>query len=103
MALTHWTFLYAAAGLPDRGELREVATGSSTTVLVGFPTADAALAACLPDGSLAEVLDATELLELCGAFGHDHVAALRAARPHLPIGLVTYAGDATGQLHALFG
>ena len=102
MALTHWTFLYAAAGLPEAGEVREVATGSSTTVLIGFPSAAAALAACGTDGPLADALAATQLVELCGAFGHEHVAALRAARPDVPVGLVTYAGDATDQLHSLF-
>ncbi|WP_170047503.1 hypothetical protein [Couchioplanes caeruleus] len=43
------------------------------------------------------------LVELCGAFSHDEVAALRRLRPELPVGLVGYAGDMTAGLHALFG
>lgn len=30
----------------------------------------------------------TQLVELCGAFDHDHVAALGQARPKVPVGLV---------------
>jgi hypothetical protein len=101
MALTHWTFLYVADGIDEAGDVRTVATTESTTVLAGFPSAAAALAAC-DDGALADALRETQLVELCGAFGHEHVAALRAARPDVPVGLVTYAGDLTDQLHAIF-
>jgi hypothetical protein len=101
MALTHWTFVYVAPGLPDIGDVREVTSASSTTVLAGFPTAGAALQSCA-SGPLAAILDSTQLVELCGAFGHEHVAALRVARPDVPVGLVTYAGDQTTQLHDLF-
>ena len=102
MALTHWTFLYVADGIAESGDVRIVATAGSTTVLAGFPTAVAALAAC-DAGPLADALAQTQLVELCGAFGHEHAAALRAARPDVPVGLVAYAGDMTGQLHAIFG
>lgn len=102
MALTHWTFLYAASGLPQEGRVDEVVTESSTTVLAGFPTAQAALAASA-DGSLARHLAGTQLVELCGAFSHEHVATLQAAHPGTPLGLVTYAGGAASPLHAIFG
>lgn len=102
MALTHWTFVYAAAGLPADGDIREATSPSSTTVLAGFPTATAAMDACR-DGSLAATIATTQLIELCGAFGHEHVVELRRLRPDVPVGLVTYAGDMTGQLHAIFG
>ena len=101
MALKHWTFLYAAPGLPKSGDVREVTTSTSTTVLAGYPTAEDALCASF-GGELAAALDRTELIELCGAFSHEHVAKLRQARPKVPVGLVAYAGDQTEQLHALF-
>lgn len=102
MALTHWTFLFVADGIVEDGDLRTLTTDSSTTVLAGFGSAAAALRAC-EDGPLAAELDRTQLVELCGAFGHEQVAALRARRPDVPVGLVAYAGDMTGQLHAIFG
>lgn len=101
VALERWVFLYVAGGIPDDGDVREVDTGTSTTVLAGFPTAKQAMAACR-EGPLADAIATTQLVELCGAFGNDDVAALRANRPDLPVGLVTYAGDMTNQLHELF-
>jgi hypothetical protein len=71
-------------------------------VLAGFGTAFAARAA-FTAGPLAAELARTQLVELCGAFTHDDVAAFRAAYPAVPVGLVTYASDMTAQLHAIFG
>lgn len=71
-------------------------------MLAGFPTTSAAIEASLR-GELQATLEATELVELCGAFGHEHVGVLRGARPGLPVGLVAYAGDMTAPLHRLFG
>lgn len=102
MALRHWTFIYAAGGLPEDGNVQEVATDTSTTVLAGFPSAAAALDACT-NGALRPILESTQLIELCGAFGHEHVAELRRLHPGVPVGLVSYAGDMTAQLHAIFG
>ncbi|MBK7863664.1 MAG: hypothetical protein IPJ65_34680 [Archangiaceae bacterium] len=102
MALTHWLFLYAADGLPAAGDIREVKSPRSTTVLAGFPTAADAIASCR-SGAAAAAFNGTQLVELCGAFGHPHVAELRALRPKLPIGLVSYSGEMTSGLHALFG
>lgn len=102
MALTHWTFLFVADGIAAEGDLRTVTTDASTTVLAGFPSAAAALDAS-EQGPLAAALEVTQLVELCGAFGHEHAAALRARRPDVPVGLVTYAGDMTAPLHAIFG
>ena len=102
MALTHWTFIYAAGGLPGEGNVQEAVTDASTTVLAGFPSAAAALDSCTK-GALQDILGSTQLIELCGAFGHEHVAELRRLHPDVPVGLVSYAGDMTAQLHAIFG
>ncbi|MEV6596655.1 DUF6506 family protein [Actinoplanes sp. NPDC051346] len=102
MALTHWTFVYCSAGLPDAGDLRTVTSPTSTTVLAGFGTVAAARRA-FEAGPLAQCLTETQLVELCGAFGHDDVATLRRLRPGLPVGLVGYAGEMTAELHAVFG
>ena len=101
MALKHWLFLYAADGLPAAGDVREVKSASSTTVLAGFPNAAAAIASCR-DGAVATAFKATQLVELCGAFSHAHVAELRTMRRELPIGLVSYSGEMTDGLHAIF-
>lgn len=102
MALTHWTFLFAAPGLPETGEIREVTSPASTTVLAGFPTTATAIGACLQHG-LHGAVERTELIELCGAFDYDDLRPLREAYPDIPIGLVTYAGSMTTGLHQLFG
>jgi hypothetical protein len=100
VALTHWTFLYVADGLPDAGEVRQVVSDASTSVLAGFPHVEAALESCRT-GAVAGVFAETQLIELCGAFGHHDVAELRRMRPDLPVGLVGYSGEMTDQLHAL--
>lgn len=101
MALQSWMFLYSAPGLPAEGRVTVVETPACTTVLAGFPSTDAAMAACR--GELTERLRDAQLIELCGAFAASHVAELRALAPDVPIGLVTYTGDMVGGLHRLFG
>lgn len=102
MALRHWTFVYAAVGLPEQGDVRVVESPQCTTVLAGFPSVASARAAWeSPD--FGPVLERTQLVELCGAFSHADVVALRARYPEVPVGLVTYAGDLTARLHSLFG
>jgi hypothetical protein len=102
MALARWLFLYTAPGLPLAGRVDVVRTDACTTTLAGFPSTDAALAACA--SSLADALRAAQLLELCGGFDARHVVALReVVGTGVPIGLVTYTGDMTGALHRLFG
>ncbi|MDT0276694.1 DUF6506 family protein [Blastococcus goldschmidtiae] len=101
MALQHWTFLYTAPGLPAEGDVRQVRTADSTTVLAGFSSTTAAVEACTETG-LDGALEGTQLIELCGAFSHDHVSALRQSLPNVPVGLVGYAGEMTDQLHTLF-
>ena len=102
MALERWLFLYTAPGLPPDGRVEVVRTAACTTTLAGFPSTDRAIAAC--GGGLADTLGSAQLVELCGGFASQHVAALRAiVGPNVPVGLVTYTGDMADALHRLFG
>jgi len=97
-----WLFVYSASGLPTGGRLEVVDTGACRTALLGFPSAAAAMTG-LGAGHASE-LARCELVELCGAFGAAHVAEVeRLTEKRVPIGLVTYTGDMTARLHALFG
>jgi hypothetical protein len=98
MPLTKWGFVYTV-GPAD--EIRRDVLGSDTCRLltVGVPSTDLASTASL------ELIDAgAELVEFCGAFGAREMAQVQdalAART-VPIGVVTYGGDATAGLHRLF-
>lgn len=98
MALTKWLFLYTANGLPADGDVRQVETPSSTTILAGFPSVDAAIAAA-PGLMAADV----QLIELCGGFGPLGTAKVLAAldRP-VPIGAVAYGPESVDGVHAIF-
>jgi Family of unknown function (DUF6506) len=103
MALKHWLFVYSAPGLPDGGKVDVVDSGACRTVLAGFPSASSALAGLRGGGAVASELERAQLVELCGAFGASHVSVLEAhTKGRVPIGLVTYTGDMTTRLHALF-
>jgi len=102
MALERWLFLFTAPGLPPDGRLEVVKTAACTTTLAGFSTTDRAIAAC--GGGLSDTLASAQLVELCGGFASQHVAAIRAiVGPGVPVGLVTYTGDMADALHRLFG
>jgi len=48
------------------------------------------------------VREGVQLIELCGGFGPAAIAAVQAAlRGRVPLGAVTYAGEAVPGLHAL--
>ena len=77
-------------------------TAACTTTLAGFSTTDRAIAAC--GGGLSDTLASAQLVELCGGFASQHVAAIRAiVGPAVPVGPVTYTGDMADALHRLFG
>lgn len=98
MALTHWAFLYTAAGSDPSGDVTVVDTGSCRTVLVGVPDAAAgvALAAGLVD-------DGAQLLELCGGFGPVGTAAvIEAIDGRVPVGAVGYGPESVDGVHAIF-
>ncbi len=101
VALTNWLFLYTAPGMPEAGEVHAVRTTGSTTVLAGFPSAAAAIAAC-ERPQMVQRLAQAELVELCGGFARGDVDRIRALRPEVPVGRVTYDGIDADRLHRLF-
>ena len=101
MALTHWIFLYVADGLAPDGQVHHVTNDASTSVLAGFPNTTAAIQSCL-SGSLASAFETTQLVECCGAFSHADVVELRRAQPATPVGIVSYSGEMTTELHSIF-
>ncbi len=98
MGLTHWAFLYTAAGTEPAGTRTEVATESSTTILVGMPQASdgVEIARGLAD-------EGVQLIELCGGFGPVWTARIiEATDGRVPIGAVGYGPEAVEAVQAIF-
>lgn len=98
MALSKWGFVYTVA---SGDEIRRDEIGSPTCRLlaVGVPSTDLAASVCV------ELVDqGVELIEFCGAFGARELADVHEvlAGSAVPIGAVTYGGDATAGLYRLF-
>jgi|JI9StandDraft_1071089.scaffolds.fasta_scaffold910348_2 hypothetical protein len=93
-----WGFIYT---LGDReGAIRRDVIGSAACELicVGVPSVEDAVAAAK---GLLE--DGVELIELCGAFEAEGLAAVKhAVDGKVPAGAVFYGGDAAPGLHRLF-
>jgi hypothetical protein len=97
MALKSWVFIYTAPGIEPEGRVHTVETSSSRTLLVGMPDVDAAV-------RFAGTVDReVQLVELCGAFGPVGTArVIDALGGRVPVGAVTYGGEAVDALHAIF-
>ena len=99
MALTKWGFVYTVA---EGDEIRrdQIGTDACRLIAVGVPSTG--LAASIT----AELVDeGCQLVEFCGAFGAREMADVQKtlADSEVPVGVVTYGGDATAGLHRLFG
>ena len=96
--MQRWGFIYT---LGDRhGEVRRDVIGSAgcELICVGVPSVEDAVAAAK---GLLE--DGVELIELCGAFEAEGLAAVKhAVDGKVPAGAVFYGGDAAPGLHRLF-
>jgi hypothetical protein len=98
MALTHWAFVYTAAGSPREGTVTVVDTPRCRTVLVGVP--DVASGVALAPRLVA---DGAQLLELCGGFGPlGTTAVLEAIGRAVPVGAVGYGPESVDGVHAIF-
>lgn len=98
MALSKWGFVYTLSeGEPIRRD--ELGSESCRLIAVGVPSTDLASDACLQ-----LVSEGCELVEFCGAFGARQISDVQQALSDsgVPVGVVTYGGDATAGLHQLF-
>ena len=97
MALKSWVFIYTAPGIEAEGRIQAVDTLVSRTLLVGMPTVDAAVRFA------ATIERDVQLVELCGAFGPVGTARIiEALQGRVPVGSVSYGGEAVDALHAIF-
>jgi len=91
--------IYTAPGLGPEGMTTVVDNGLSRTVLVGLADPGQAL-----EVAPRLVDDGAQLIEVCGAFGPVWTAkVIDAVGRRVPVGSVTYGGEAVGQLHPIFG
>ncbi|WP_028938170.1 DUF6506 family protein [Pseudonocardia spinosispora] len=98
MALTHWGFIYTAAGAPAEGRVTVEDTGECRTVLVGVAKTEQAIPVAKQ-----LVADGVQLIELCGGFGPIWTARiLEAIDNAVPIGSVAYGPESVDGVHAIF-
>ncbi|MFD5393187.1 DUF6506 family protein [Streptomyces sp. NPDC127097] len=98
MALTHWGFIYTAAGSAAGGDFNVVDTGTCRTVLVGVEKPDQGL-----DAARRLVDEGVQLIELCGGFGPVWAGRIiEAIDGAVPVGTVGYGPEAVDQVHAIF-
>ncbi len=97
--MRRWGFIYTL-GDPDAEPRRDVVGSPACELIcVGIPTVDGAA-----DAARALLVSEVELIELCGAFAADGLAAVIAATGgKVPVGAVFYGGEAAPGLHRLFG
>ena len=99
MALTKWGFVYTLGG--DGKARRRDEIGSDECRLIALGVPDVSHAA---DAAVELTREGCEMIEYCGAFGARAMAdVLDAVSEHdVPVGAVTYGGDATAGLHRVF-
>ncbi|MFI0787461.1 DUF6506 family protein [Streptomyces lydicus] len=98
MALTHWGFIYTAAGSAAGGEVYVVDTGRCRTVLVGVGRAEEGV-----EVARRLVEEGVQLIELCGGFGPVWAGrVIEAIGGAVPVGTVGYGPEAVDQVHAIF-
>ena len=98
MALTHWAFLYTAAGADPAVDRTVIDNGECRSVFVGM--ADPAQSLAVVRGLVAE---GVQLIEVCGGFGPVWTGRIiDAIDGAVPVGSVGYGPEAVDQVHALF-
>jgi len=100
MALNKWGFVYTLG--PDAAVERRDEIGSEGCRLVAVGVLDVSGAAHAAE-ELAK--SGCELIEFCGAFGAAAMAEVLDAvgGRDVPVGVVSYGGDAATGLHRIFG
>ncbi|WP_028926463.1 DUF6506 family protein [Pseudonocardia acaciae] len=98
MALTHWGFIYTAAGSDAAGSYTVADTGSCRTVLVGVEKPEQGV-----EVARRLVAEGVQLIELCGGFGPVWAGRIiEAIDGAVPVGTVGYGPEAVDQVHAIF-
>ncbi|MGW5645657.1 DUF6506 family protein [Saccharopolyspora sp. NPDC003752] len=98
MALTHWGFIYTAAGSTSGGDFNVVDTGECRTVLVGVGKPEEGI-----EVARRLVEEGAQLIELCGGFGPVWAGRIiEAIDGAVPVGTVGYGPEAVDQVHAIF-
>lgn len=98
MALHRFGFIVAGPGFDPAVHRHTLASPSFTMLTIGV--ADPSQG---PAAARELVAAGAQLIELCGAFGPAATAAVQQAVDRaVPVGAVSYAGDAVAGLHALF-
>ncbi|MFD8546543.1 DUF6506 family protein [Streptomyces sp. NPDC059649] len=98
MALTHWGFIYTAAGSAAGGEVNVVDTGSCRSVFIGVSKPEEGV-----EAARKLVADGVQLIELCGGFGPVWAGRIiDAIDGVVPVGTVGYGPEAVDQVHAIF-
>ncbi|TJZ54393.1 hypothetical protein FCH28_14750 [Streptomyces piniterrae] len=98
MALTHWGFIYTAAGSSEGGDVSVVDTGKCRTVLVGVAKPEEGV-----EVARRLVGEGVQLIELCGGFGPVWAGRIiEAIDGAVPVGTVGYGPEAVDQVHAIF-
>jgi predicted polyphosphate/ATP-dependent NAD kinase len=98
MALSHWGFIYTAAGADPQRDWTVVDSGGCTTVLVGISSAEQGV-----DVARRLVDEGVQLIELCGGFGPVHTGRIiEAIDGAVPVGSVGYGPESVDQVHAIF-
>lgn len=100
MALSRWGFVYTLGA--DATSDRRDEVGSDGCCLVAVGVIDVAQAA---EAAVELANDGCELIEFCGAFGAAAISEVLDAigERDVPVGVVSYGGDATNGLHRIFG
>lgn len=98
MALTHWGFIYTAAGSAAGGEVNVVDTGACRSVFIGVTKPEEGV-----EAARKLVADGVQLIELCGGFGPVWGGRIiDAIDGAVPVGTVGYGPEAVDQVHAIF-
>ncbi|MBO8191348.1 hypothetical protein ITI46_06525 [Streptomyces oryzae] len=98
MALTHFGFIYTAAGSAAGGNFSVVETGKCRCVFVGVEKPEEGV-----EVAHRLVSEGVELIELCGGFGPVWAGrVIEAVGGAVPVGSVGYGPEAVDQVHALF-
>ncbi|NBE52754.1 DUF6506 family protein [Streptomyces boluensis] len=98
MALTHWGFIYTAAGSVAGGDVNVVETSACRTVFVGVEKPEEGI-----EAARRLVDQGVQLIELCGGFGPVWAGrVIEAIDGGVPVGVVGYGPEAVDQVHAIF-
>ncbi len=94
-----WGFIYTLGDAGAAATREVIGSAACALVCVGIPSVDGAA-----DAARGLLEEGVQLIELCGAFEAEGLAAVNeAVGGAVPVGAVFYGGGAATGLHRLFG